>query len=91
MNHGDGPRHLSSTEQRFADFGESIAYEQFSGKAAAMVWSRVPALYGKKKWRDSRKCSTRPLKKLRGAGLSHSKTAAIFGWTSRVFNLRAGL
>ena len=36
----------------FDALAESIAYQQLSGKAAATIWGRVRALYGKRKWLD---------------------------------------
>ena len=36
----------------FDALAESIAYQQLSGKAAATIWARVRALYGKAKWLD---------------------------------------
>ena len=61
----------------FDALAESIAYQQLSGKAAATIWGRVRALYPKTKWLDPAKVLATPDKKLRGAGLSRSKTAAI--------------
>ena len=61
----------------FDALAESIAYQQLSGKAAATIWARVRALYGKTKWLDPAKVLATPDEKLRGAGLSRSKTAAI--------------
>jgi DNA-3-methyladenine glycosylase II len=61
----------------FDALAESIAYQQLSGKAAATIWGRVRALYPKTKWLDPEKVLATPDEKLRGAGLSRSKTAAI--------------
>src|SRR5437660_6977572 len=61
----------------FDALAESIAYQQLSGKAAATIWGRVRALYPKTKWLDPAKVLATPDEKLRGAGLSRSKTAAI--------------
>jgi len=36
----------------FDALAESIAYQQLSGKAAATIWSRVRALYPKRKFLD---------------------------------------
>src|SRR5947209_7748754 len=84
MNHDDAHRHLSATDARMAELiarsrhyniapslairpfdalAESIAYQQLSGKAAATIWARVRVLY--------------PDRKLRAAGLSRSKVAAL--------------
>src|SRR6188472_842178 len=61
----------------FDALAESIAYQQLSGKAAATIWARVRALYPKTKWLDPAKVLATPDEKLRAAGLSRSKTAAI--------------
>src|SRR5205085_4569252 len=61
----------------FDALAESIAYQQLSGKAAATIWKRVRALYSRRKYLDPRQVLETPDKKLRGAGLSRSKVAAI--------------
>ncbi|MEP7014881.1 MAG: DNA-3-methyladenine glycosylase [Verrucomicrobiota bacterium] len=61
----------------FDALAESIAYQQLSGKAAATIWKRVRALYPKKKNLDPKLVLATPDEKLRGAGLSRSKVAAI--------------
>jgi len=61
----------------FDALAESIAYQQLNGKAAATIWGRVRALYPKTKWLDPARVLATPDEKLRGAGLSRSKTAAI--------------
>jgi DNA-3-methyladenine glycosylase II len=61
----------------FDALAESIAYQQLSGKAAATIWGRVRALYGKRKWLDPAEVLKTPDEKLRTAGLSRSKVAAL--------------
>jgi 3-methyladenine DNA glycosylase/8-oxoguanine DNA glycosylase len=61
----------------FDALAESIVYQQLSGKAAATIWSRVRGLYPKTKWLDPARVLATPDEKLRAAGLSRSKTAAI--------------
>ena len=61
----------------FDALAESIAYQQLNGKAAATIWGRVRALYGKRKWLDPEKVLKTPDEKLRAAGLSRSKIAAL--------------
>lgn len=61
----------------FDALAESIAYQQLSGKAAATIWSRVRALYPRRKWLDPKMVAATPDEKLRAAGLSGSKTAAL--------------
>lgn len=61
----------------FDALAESIAYQQLSGKAAATIWGRVRAIYGKRKYLDPKEVLKTPDEKLRAAGLSRSKVAAI--------------
>src|ERR1043165_245578 len=61
----------------FDALAESIAYQQLSGKAAATIWGRVRALYGKRKSLDPAAVLQTPDEKLRAAGLSRSKIAAL--------------
>jgi DNA-3-methyladenine glycosylase II len=61
----------------FDALAESIAYQQLSGKAAATIWGRVRALYPKRKFLDPKMILKTPDRKLRAAGLSGSKVAAI--------------
>src|SRR5215471_17948226 len=61
----------------FDALAESIAYQQLNGKAAATIWGRVRALYPKKKYLDPKLVLKTPDKKLRAAGLSRSKVAAL--------------
>jgi DNA-3-methyladenine glycosylase II len=61
----------------FDALAESIAYQQLSGKAAATIWGRVRALYGKRKWLDPKQVLATPDETLRAAGLSRSKVAAL--------------
>jgi len=61
----------------FDALAESIAYQQLSGKAAATIWGRVRALYGKRKALDPAAILKTPDEKLRACGLSRSKIAAL--------------
>jgi DNA-3-methyladenine glycosylase II len=61
----------------FDALAESIAYQQLSGKAAATIWGRVRALYPKRKFLDPKMVLKTPDRKLRAAGLSRSKVAAL--------------
>jgi DNA-3-methyladenine glycosylase II len=61
----------------FDALAESIAYQQLSGKAAATIWGRVRALYPRRKYLDPRRVLATPDERLRAAGLSRSKVAAI--------------
>lgn len=61
----------------FDALAESIAYQQLSGKAAATIWGRVRALFPRKKYLDPKAVLAMPDEKLRAAGLSRSKVAAL--------------
>src|SRR5437588_2000346 len=61
----------------FDALAESIAYQQLSGKAAATIFGRVRALYPRRKWLDPQAVLNTPDEKLRAAGLSRSKVAAL--------------
>src|SRR6267378_7917166 len=61
----------------FDALAESIAYQQLSGKAAATIWGRIRALYPKKKYLEPKLVLATPERKLRAAGLSRSKVAAL--------------
>src|SRR5207249_5895752 len=61
----------------FDALAESIAYQQLSGKAAATIFGRVRALYPKRKWLDPEKLLATPDERLRAAGLSRNKIAAL--------------
>ena|SRR5438477_12088069 len=67
----------SALVRPFDALAESIAYQQLSGKAAATIWGRVRALYGKRKWLDPKEVLATPDEKLRACGLSRSKTVAL--------------
>ena len=61
----------------FDALAESIAYQQLSGKAAATIWGRVRALYGRRKWLDPKQVLKTPDETLRACGLSRAKTVAL--------------
>ncbi len=61
----------------FEALAESIAYQQLSGKAAATIWGRVRALFPKGKRLDPALVVKMPDRKLRAAGLSRAKVAAL--------------
>jgi DNA-3-methyladenine glycosylase II len=60
----------------FDALAESIAYQQLSGKAAATIWGRVRKLFPGKHL-DPKLVLKMSDKKLRAAGLSRSKVAAL--------------
>src|SRR5437773_8666015 len=61
----------------FDALAESIAYKQLSGKAAATIWKRVRAIFPKRKFLDPKLVLETLDEKLRAAGLSRSKVAAL--------------
>jgi 3-methyladenine DNA glycosylase/8-oxoguanine DNA glycosylase len=61
----------------FDALAESIAYQQLNGKAAATIWSRVRALYSRRKYLDPNLVLATPDAQLRAAGLSRNKIAAL--------------
>ena len=61
----------------FDALAESIAYQQLSGKAAATIWKRVRAIFPKRKFLAPKLVLETPDEKLRAAGLSRSKVAAL--------------
>jgi DNA-3-methyladenine glycosylase II len=61
----------------FDALAESIAYQQLSGRAAATIWKRVRALFPRRKHLDPKLVLVTPDEKLRAAGLSRSKIAAL--------------
>ena len=61
----------------FDALAESIAYQQLNGKAAATIWSRVRALYPRKKWLNPMRILATADDSFRAAGLSRAKIAAL--------------
>src|SRR5947208_5355161 len=61
----------------FDALAESIAYQQLSGKAAATIWKRVRAIFPKRKFLAPKLVLETPDERLRAAGLSRSKVAAL--------------
>jgi DNA-3-methyladenine glycosylase II len=74
-----GPVRLSidALQDPFGSLAESIVYQQLTGKAAATIYGRVAKLYApKRKLRPADILAT-PDERLRGAGLSRAKAAAL--------------
>jgi DNA-3-methyladenine glycosylase II len=67
----------ASSIRPFDALAESIVYQQLSGKAAATIFGRVRALYPRAKYLDPQKVLATADEKLRAAGLSRSKAAAL--------------
>jgi DNA-3-methyladenine glycosylase II len=65
------------TQSLFAALAESIVYQQLSGKAAETILGRVIALFAPKRFPSPADILAIPPERLRGAGLSTNKTAAL--------------
>ncbi len=61
----------------FAAVARAIVYQQLSGAAAATILGRVVAIYAPKRFPSPRDILDTPPERLRAAGLSTAKTAAI--------------
>jgi 3-methyladenine DNA glycosylase/8-oxoguanine DNA glycosylase len=65
------------TQSLFAAIARAIVYQQLSGSAAATILGRVRAIYAPKRFPTPRDILTTPPERLRAAGLSTAKTAAL--------------
>jgi 3-methyladenine DNA glycosylase/8-oxoguanine DNA glycosylase len=74
---------LSHTQSLFHALAESIVYQQLSGKAAATIFGRVRAIYAPKKFPTPADLAATPPERLRAAGLSNAKTAAMIDLARR--------
>lgn len=74
-----GTCYLTPKKRRspFESLVQSVAYQQLNGTAAATILGRVKALYPGKRFPTPDDILATPDEKLRGAGLSRAKTAAI--------------
>ena len=74
-----GPYRLrpQPTQSLFAAIARAIVYQQLSGSAAATILGRVRALYAPKRFPTPRDLLATPPERLRAAGLSAAKTAAL--------------
>jgi 3-methyladenine DNA glycosylase/8-oxoguanine DNA glycosylase len=66
-----------STQSLFAAVARAIVYQQLSGSAAATILGRVKAIYAPKRFPTPRDILATPPERLRAAGLSAAKTAAL--------------
>jgi 3-methyladenine DNA glycosylase/8-oxoguanine DNA glycosylase len=65
------------TQSLFAAVARAIVYQQLSGSAAATILARVKAIYAPKRFPTPRDILATPPERLRAAGLSTAKTAAL--------------
>lgn len=66
-----------ATQSLFHALAESITYQQLSGKAAATIFGRVVGLFAPKRFPSPTDLLAMPDARLRSAGLSAAKTAAL--------------
>ncbi len=66
-----------ATQSLYAALVESIVYQQLSGKAAATILGRVRGIYAPKRFPTPQDILDTPDDRLRAAGLSRAKTAAL--------------
>ncbi len=72
-----GPPAYAPTRDPVLSLARSIVYQQLSGKAAETIWGRVLELYPRRRFPPARAIVETPDAKLRAAGLSGAKTAAL--------------
>jgi 3-methyladenine DNA glycosylase/8-oxoguanine DNA glycosylase len=65
------------TQSLFAALARAIVYQQLSGSAAATILGRVKAIHAPKRFPTPRDILATPPERLRAAGLSAAKTAAL--------------
>jgi 3-methyladenine DNA glycosylase/8-oxoguanine DNA glycosylase len=65
------------TQSLFAAVARAIVYQQLSGSAAATILGRVKAIHAPKRFPTPRDILATPPERLRAAGLSTAKTAAL--------------
>src|SRR5882724_8439157 len=68
---------LAAEQTPFEALFESIVYQQLNGKAAATILGRAVALFAPKRFPEPQDVILIEDAKLRGAGLSAAKTAAV--------------
>jgi len=74
---------LSHTTTLFHALAQSIVYQQLSGAAAATIFGRVRAIHAPKKFPTPAELAATPPARLRAAGLSNAKTAAMIDLANR--------
>jgi 3-methyladenine DNA glycosylase/8-oxoguanine DNA glycosylase len=83
-----GPCALRRREEfdPFSSLAEAIVSQQLSGKAAATIHGRIPALFGGTAFPTARQVLDAPPEFLRPAGLSAAKTLALRDLAARVLD-----
>jgi DNA-3-methyladenine glycosylase II len=72
-----GPPTYAPTREPVLSLARAIVHQQLSGKAAATIWGRVLDLYPRRRFPPARAIALTPDAKLRAAGLSAAKAAAL--------------
>lgn len=68
---------LSHTSSLFHALCQAIVYQQLTGRAAGTIFGRVRAIHAPKKFPTPKDLVATPAARLRAAGLSNAKTAAV--------------
>jgi DNA-3-methyladenine glycosylase II len=74
------------TQSLFAALARSIVYQQLSGKAASTILSRTVQLFAPRRFPTPRDLLEAPTERLRAAGLSAAKTAALKDLSARTLD-----
>ncbi len=74
---------LAHTKSLFHALAQSIVYQQLSGKAAGTIFGRMRAIYAPKKFPTPAELAATPPQRLRAAGLSNAKAAAVIDLARR--------
>jgi DNA-3-methyladenine glycosylase II len=74
------------TQSLFAALARSIVYQQLSGKAAGTILSRTVQLFAPRRFPTPRDLLEAPTERLRAAGLSAAKTAALKDLSARTLD-----
>ena len=72
-----GPPPFEPTRDPVLSLARAIVYQQLSGKAAATIWGRVLDLYPRRRLPAARVIAATPDERLRAAGMSGAKAAAL--------------
>jgi DNA-3-methyladenine glycosylase II len=75
----------------YCALASAIVYQQLSGKAAETIWKRVCALEGGSRFPEPARLLAQPDERLRGAGLSRAKVAALRDLCQRIEDERLAL
>lgn len=78
--------HPPHTQSVFAALARSIVYQQLSGRAAATILGRVTALFAPRRFPTPAELLAMPPERLRAAGLSTAKTAALRDLAARTLD-----